>query len=106
MVFALQAWLPGKVAAINAASIDIYVEHGSASSLVSVPIPDSAAPASRTKPKDSVAILPRAANELSAHRSSSIGVNNMDELVYLHAASVLNNVQKRFAADIVYTFTG
>ena len=58
-------------------------------------------------------VLPRAANEVDSARATSaaaarqtVGVNNMDELVYLHQASVLNNVRKRFAKDVIYTYTG
>jgi myosin heavy subunit len=65
----------------------------------------------KSKPAD-VTVLPRSSDECNEGHSSrssgsdTIGVSNMDDLVYLHAASVLNNVKRRFDADEVYTYTG
>ena len=48
-------------------------------------------------------LLPRVADPPTSPRA---GVDNMDDLTYLHSAAVLANVHARFRADAIYTYTG
>ena len=70
--------------------------------IIRVPLSREQRTAPRKRGKQPVRVLPRA----DVQANGSNGVANMDELVHLHEASILDNIRVRFAQDIIYTATG
>lgn len=79
--------------------------------LVTLPIHDAAADgtkSARTRgPR--TRLFPRTTADAGSSEppaAGAVGIENMDDLPFLHEAAILDNVRMRFASDCIYTATG